>query len=292
MKRFSQTFTRQWVRYTGWIIFSLIAMFAACTNDIQDGSPVGPSRTVVQVIPSNVNVNQGDTLTFSAVGGSTPYSWTISATSIGSIIASTGVFTATNTTGTATITAQDAVGDTGTATVNVVILATALTVTPFNVQVNKGDTLTFVASGGSAPYSYSLSATSIGNIVASTGDFTASTIAGSATVTAIDSRGISGTATVTVLADTLIFTPAAVVANTATSTIFNVSGGTGAFIFTLANDNTSSTFTLPTMTTTATTATVVYTVPTALQGNQVFTLTARDTGNGDIATAKLTLLAP
>ena len=132
-------------------------MFAACTNDNQDGSPVGPSRTVVQIIPSNVNVNQGDTLTFSAVGGSIPYSWTISTTSIGSIIASTGVFTATNTTGTATITAQDAVGDTGTATVNVVILATALTVTPLNVQVNKGDTLTFVASGGSAPYSYSLS---------------------------------------------------------------------------------------------------------------------------------------
>jgi hypothetical protein len=46
------------------------------------------------------------------------------------------------------------------------------------------------------------------------------------------------------------------------------------------------------MTTTATSATVVYTVPTTLQGDQVFTLTARDDANGDIATAKLTLLAP
>ena len=123
--------------------------------------------------------------------------------------------------GTAIVTAQDAVGDTGTATVNVVALATALTVTPFSVQVNKGDVITFSASGGSAPYSFSLSATSIETIVAATGDFTASTIAGTATVTALDSRGISGTATVTVLPDLLTITPAAVVANTAASTTFD-----------------------------------------------------------------------
>jgi len=253
-------------------------MFAACTNDIQDGSPVGPSRTVVQVIPSNVNVNQGDTLTFSAVGGSTPYSWTISTTSTGSIIASTGVFTATNTT--------------GTATVNVVVLATALTVTPFSVQVNKLEVLTFAASGGTSPYSYSLSATSVGSIIASTGVFTASSIAGSATVTAIDSRGISGTATVTVLPDALTFDNAAVVADTAGSTVFTVSGGTGSFIFTLANDSSSSSFTLPTITTTVTVATVVYTIPSTLEGDQTFTLTVVDIANGDTATAKLTLLAP
>lgn len=200
-------------RWPRWVVLWGLALSIACTAALEDGNPLGPSNTRVTVVPSSIKVNKSDTFTFTAFGGSTPYSWSLSTTSIGSIVANTGVFTAGTIAGTATVTGQDAVGDTGTATVEV-------------------------------------------------------------------------------LAAFLTITPGAAVADTAGSVTFSVTGGTASYVFTIANDNSSSTFSLPTLSASTTSVIVFFSIPTTLQGDQTFTITVRDTGNGDVGSAKLTLLAP
>jgi hypothetical protein len=76
---------------------------------------------VIEVTPSSANISLGDTKIFGANGGTAPYTWTSSDTSIGSIDAVSGLFTALSL-GTTTITATDDDGFTGTA--SAVIIAT------------------------------------------------------------------------------------------------------------------------------------------------------------------------
>ncbi len=85
--------------------------------------------------------------------------------------------------------------------------------------------------------------------------------------------------------------PGSTVADTAGSVTFTVTGGSGTFLFSIANDDPTSTFTTPTLTAGAASVTVVFTIPTSAQGNQTFTLTVRDTQDGDTGSAKLTLIA-
>lgn len=165
-------------------------------------------------------------------------------------------------------------------------------ISPSGGKVAKSGTLTLTTTGTTAPVFWSISTTSIGVIVADTGVFTATTIAGTATITAVDAVGKTGTASIEVVPDLLTVDPAAAVADTAGSTIFTASGGTSSFVFSIANDSSSSSFTLPTLTTATLTATADYTIPTALQGDQTFTLSVTDVANGDVGSAKLILLAP
>ncbi len=194
--------------------FALLAIFllAACTNALEDGSPLGPGNSTVRITPNPGKVAKGGTVTFSTQGGVSPFSWTISTTSIGTIGVSSGTFTAGTVAGTATVTVTDAVGDTATATVEV-------------------------------------------------------------------------------LPDLLTVSPGSTVADTAGSVTFTVTGGSGTFLFSIANDDPTSTFTTPTLTAGAASVTVVFTIPTSAQGNQTFTLTVRDTQDGDTGSAKLTLIA-
>ncbi len=181
----------------GFCLLPLVALaIVACTNQIDDETPLGPSLSGIQISPSSGQVPILGTLTFTTRGGVTPFSWTISATSIGIIDASTGVFSAANTTGTATITAQDAVGDTDTATITVLAVNT-IGVSPAAGIVAVGGTQTFTATGATAPLFWTTSPGTGGTIVLGTGVFTA-TAAGTETITVVDSVGNTGTTTVTV----------------------------------------------------------------------------------------------
>tara|TARA_B110000467_G_scaffold44546_1_gene40825 strand:+ start:244 stop:627 length:384 start_codon:yes stop_codon:yes gene_type:complete len=77
--------------------------------------------------------------------------------------------------------------------------AFGLAINPQDPQIIKTGTQIFTSTGGVAPYTYSLNATTIGTIVPVTGVFTARAIAGTATVTSVDSTGAIGRTTVTVL---------------------------------------------------------------------------------------------
>jgi hypothetical protein len=148
-----------------------------------------------------------------------------------------------------------------------------IVINPSTPQVNKGETLTFAAFGGTLPFSWSLSSTQIGAIDAGTGLFTSNQVAPQvariSTVTVVDAVGDSDTATIQVLPNPLNRAPGSLTQNTAGTQAFVVTGASGTTLAaTIANNNTSSTFTLPTLAAGATTVTVTFTIPTTAEGNQ------------------------
>jgi hypothetical protein len=172
----------------------------------------------------------------------------------------------------------------------------AIVINPSTPRINKGGTLNFVAFGGTLPISWSLSNTQIGAIDAGTGVFTsnqaAPQVAGTSTVTVVDAVGDSDTATIEVLPNALAITPGSSTQNTAGTQAFAVTGeGANPLVATIANNDASSTFALPTLVTTAAEVTVTFTIPSIAEGDQTLTISISDTVNGDVGSVVLTLIA-
>ena len=118
-----------------WLFCLLSAtLILACTGDLDNaGAPlVGPSFGIT-IIPQNPQIIKLGNQTFTATGGVTPYTYSLSDTSVGTIVPVTGVFTAgagvaNAAAGTATVIAVDKTGVIGTTTVTV--LPTILVVAP------------------------------------------------------------------------------------------------------------------------------------------------------------------
>ena len=168
-----------------------------------------------------------------------------------------------------------------------------ITIIPQNPQILKTGNQTFTAIGGVTPYTYSLSATDIGTIVPATGVFTALAIAGTATVTAVDSTGVSGTTTVTVLPTQLVIDPGSAVIMAAGNQDFTatITSGSGAIACSISRDDPSGTTTMPVLVAAAGVCGVTAAaIPTS--GTETFTILITDTNNGDHGSAKLTLGAP
>ena len=169
-----------------------------------------------------------------------------------------------------------------------------ITIVPQNTQVAKGtaNAVAYAATGGVTPYTYSLDATDIGTITAA-GVFTSLAIAGTATVRAVDSTGVSGTTTVTVLPTQLVIAPGSAVllaagAQEFTATILSQSG---AIACSISRDDPSGTTTMPAVVANAAVCAVTAAaVPTS--GTETFTILITDTQDGDHGSAKLTLGAP
>ncbi len=168
-----------------------------------------------------------------------------------------------------------------------------VTIIPQGPQILKAGNQTFTASGGVTPYTYSLSATDIGTIVPATGVFTALEIAGTATVTAVDSTGVSGTTTVTVLPTQLVIAPGSAVVIAAGDQAFTatINSGSGAVACSISRDDSSGTTAIPTVVAAAAVCTATVGALPAT-GTETFTILITDTNNGDHGSAKLTLGAP
>ena len=172
-----------------------------------------------------------------------------------------------------------------------------ITIIPQNPQILKTGNQTFTAIGGVTPYTYSLSATDIGTIVPVTGVFTALQIAGTATVRAVDSTGVSGITRVTVLPTLLVVVPGSVVQDAAAAQTFTatITSGSGAVACSISDSNLGSATTIakPAVAAAGVVCTVTPTaVPAAGAANETFTITIVDTLNGDHASATLTLAHP
>jgi len=121
-KNFNENFSVNRVKGRLFLTLVVIAI-VACTSDLDNGGAalVGPSKGLT-IIPQGPQIIKAGTQTFTAVGGVTPYTYSLSATDIGSIVPTTGVFTALAIAGTATVTVVDKTGAIGRTTVTVLPL--------------------------------------------------------------------------------------------------------------------------------------------------------------------------
>jgi hypothetical protein len=115
--------------FTAVFVTALAALTASCTGggtvvslptELMPTPTPGDStnNTPLQIAPGAVNVLTGGSVVFVAVGGQTPYTFSI-LSGIGSVQAITGIYIAPGTTGSATIRVTDAAGTTSDATVTV-----------------------------------------------------------------------------------------------------------------------------------------------------------------------------
>lgn len=143
--------------------------------------------TRVLVSPETATLAAGTSLQFVASGGAAPYSWSVSNTALASIDPVSGLVSALSA-GQLSVTATDANGVSGSAQLTI----TTVLVSPDTATLLVADTLQFNAQGGTAPYRWTVSDSSIASIDANTGLLTALAL-GSVQVTATDANGVSDT---------------------------------------------------------------------------------------------------
>src|SRR5207248_6888658 len=149
------------------------------------------SATPVTVSPNSATLTPGAQQQFTA-SASSAVTWTAT----GGTIDASGLYTAGTTPGTFTVTATDSSGNQGHATVTI---NPAVTVSPSTATVNEGATQQFTATASS-----SVTWTATGGTIDSTGLYTAGNTAGTFSVTATDTSGNQGHATVTVQSPVVI----------------------------------------------------------------------------------------
>ncbi len=177
--------------------------------------------------------------------------------------------------------------------------SSGITIIPQGPQILKQGNQTFTAIGGVAPYTYSLSGNAIGTIVPATGVFTgvqalASASAGTATVTVVDSTGVTGTTTVTVLPTILVVAPASGTISEAAGTLEitpTLLTGSAAATCSITRDDPSTTTTMPTVTVVGAVCTATAPAVPA-SGTETYTITITDSVGGDYAKIVLTLGTP
>lgn len=165
-----------------------------------------------------------------------------------------------------------------------------LRIIPSTAVVTTGANLTFNPLGGTTPFSWTSSNLNVGTIIVDTGIFTAGATPGSITITVLDAVGNTATASVTVPGLPLTFDIAGAtqpLASTDDVITVTANGSGVGFTTVTANNNTGSSFTLlPTIVTTGTTITITSpaTLPTAIQGDQTYTITVTDASNTNTGT--------
>jgi hypothetical protein len=157
--------------------------------------------TSLIISPATVIVPMNSTVTFTASGGRPPYSFALVA-GTGSVDAGTGLYTAPGTAGNAAVRVTDSKGQRSDAAVTVITTVGALAISPPLVTMGPGGSLRFMATGGTPPYTFSLTANGSGtaSVDAATGDYTAGVSLGTDQVQVMDSASATRTATVTVSA--------------------------------------------------------------------------------------------
>lgn len=185
-----------------WALVLALAVLAGC-KQFSFYSALGDrlNDNPLTISPASVTVFLNATFTFTATGGQAPYSYAV-VSGTGTIDAGTGLYTAPGTAGTDTVQATDNAGGHSNATVNVTNSSGPLAISPTSVTMGPGGSLTFVASGGTEPYSFSLQTMGSGSpsINASTGAYTAGASIGTDIVRVQDALAATADASVTVTA--------------------------------------------------------------------------------------------
>ncbi|KPJ90125.1 MAG: hypothetical protein AMJ53_14815, partial [Gammaproteobacteria bacterium SG8_11] len=216
-----------------------VSTLAAGTTTISVFDSVGNSDSVsiavrtVTVTPQLQAMVIGDSVQFSATGGTAPFIWSVSDASVASIDAN-GLLTALGQ-GSVQVTAVDADGISGTST-TIAVNAVTITVSAPSASVSVGATLQFTASGGTAPYTWLVDDAVVASIDAN--GLLRGLAGGSVTVTATDVNGDSGiSVAVSVSAVTISVAPNTADVNRFAWQRFFANGGTAPYAFSLSNPN-------------------------------------------------------
>ncbi len=130
----------------------------------------------LSISPSSVTVPVNGTVTFGASGGVQPYTYSVVPARVGAIDPTSGAYAAPTTQGTETVRVTDHKGRTADAKVTTAGNTGALSIQPSTVSINVGGSVTFVATGGSGTYNYTMLTSASGppvSVVAATGVYTA-----------------------------------------------------------------------------------------------------------------------
>ncbi|HUV09136.1 MAG TPA: hypothetical protein VMX75_15485, partial [Spirochaetia bacterium] len=182
-------------------LFFLVSCDDFVLKNLLDGpeGARGPGDTVpLSISPSTITLTAGGSLTFTAVGGTPPYVFSV-VSGLGSVNANTGLFVASITPGTAVVRVTDGEGGSSDATVSVSATG-ALAISPSTLSIAINNSITFLASGGVPPYTFSLTATGSGvpSVNAGTGLYTAGSLVGADQVQVEDSDAPPNTAVATI----------------------------------------------------------------------------------------------
>lgn len=162
---------------------------------------VGTNVQLFTTSPASLTVGTGVTQSFTASGGTGPYTISSSNTSVATVTPSSGTFASAFTiTGVSAGSAQVVVRDSVGASVAISVTISPISITPIDVLPGDstgsvGDNLRFVISGGSAPFTVtnnnpSIATVSPSSVATSGGTFDASLLnAGSTVVSITDSQG-------------------------------------------------------------------------------------------------------
>ena len=198
---------------------------------------VDPTFNPLSLVPAAVTLSTNNVFFFVSIGGIPPYTYSVIAGG-GSIDAGTGKFNAPGTTGVSTIQVKDASSATDTSAVTVL---EGLVIIPQTVSVPANNNVAFSASGGTAPYTYTMES-GAGSITAA-GFYTAPGGIGiEDKVKVADNAGNSRIATISITSpQPLNINPSSFIILISDNFTFSASGGSSPYTYSKISGNGSIT---------------------------------------------------
>jgi len=166
---------------TVWALSLVMVLASVACSKSSDNSGGATAAAVLSVTPNPVSVGTSQSTQIIPTGGTPPYTFSLQTGIGGSLSTMTGtstLFTAGTTPGLAQLTVTDSAN----ASIFVAITVTSstsggLTVTPMNTSVAPGATVTYLVTGGTAPYTYT--------VVSGGGSFSGATFTAPATAATV-----------------------------------------------------------------------------------------------------------
>ncbi|MBI2606671.1 MAG: hypothetical protein HYW49_11395 [Deltaproteobacteria bacterium] len=207
-------------------VTSVSSPSAASTRNLGSSSKATVTVTLLQIVPAARNLSVNQSQQFVVTGGTPPYAFSISS-GIGTV-SSAGLYQAPANPGQAMIKVADAAANTAYA---VVYVGELLTINPTSKTLGTNASFTFTASGGLAPYTFTV-VSGLGAINPNTGAYTAPATSSSVVIRVTDFGGASASSNVAVT-PVLSISPTPRYVPFGQTAQFAATGGTGPYTYTL-----------------------------------------------------------